>query len=54
MTPDPHPTLLERADEMEAAAHKAKLLGDFLFAKELEQRAQDLRNQDAAGGQSVS
>lgn len=53
MTPDPHPTLLEKARELDAAAHKAKLLGDFLFAKELEQRAQDLRNQDAAGGTDV-
>ncbi len=46
MTPDPHPTLLERAEEMEAAAHKARVVGDFVFAKELEQRAQDLRAQD--------
>lgn len=38
MTPDPHPTLLERADEMEAASHKE-------FAKQLADYAHNLRMQ---------
>jgi hypothetical protein len=44
MTPDPHPTLTEKADQLKAAAHKARIVGDLVFARELEQRAQDLRD----------
>lgn len=43
MTPDPHPTKLERAEEMEAAAHKAYALHDFVFAKQLADHADRLR-----------
>lgn len=46
MTPDPHPTLIERAEEMEAAAHKAYALQDFVFAKQLADHAYLLRMQD--------
>lgn len=45
MTPDPHPTLMERADELDAAAHKAFGLHDFVFAKKLEAYANELRMQ---------
>lgn len=45
MTPDPHPTLLERAEEMEAAAHKANALQDLVFAKALADHAHSLRMQ---------
>lgn len=45
MTPDPHPTLLERAEEMENAAHKAYALHDFVFAKQLADYAHNLRMQ---------
>ena len=45
MTPDPHPTLLERAEEMENAAHKAYALHDFGFAKQLSDHACLLRMQ---------
>ena len=43
MTPDPHPTKAERADELEAAAHKAFGLQDFVFAKQLADHADRLR-----------
>lgn len=43
MTPDPHKTLMERADELDAAAHKAFVLQDFAFAKKLEAYANELR-----------
>lgn len=43
MTPDPHPTLMERAEEMEAAAHKSYGVGDFPFAKKCSDFAHNLR-----------
>lgn len=46
MTPDPRPTLSERANELDAAAHKARIAGDYVFAKELEQHAKELREKD--------
>lgn len=45
MTPDPHPTLLERAEEMEAAAQKAFALQDLVFADEGTRYAHHLRMQ---------
>ena len=45
MTPDPHPTLLERADEMEAASHKEFAKQDLVFAKQLADYAHNLRMQ---------
>lgn len=45
MTPDPNPTLLERAEEMEAAAHKALALQDLVFADECTRHAHHLRMQ---------
>ena len=45
MTPNPHPTLLERADEMEVASHKEFAKQDLVFAKQLADYAHNLRMQ---------
>lgn len=46
MTPDPHPTKTENADELDSAARIADHRGDILFAKQMRDRAQELRAQD--------
>ena len=46
MTPDPHPTLTERADELDKASAIATKEHDFVFARELAERAQQFREQD--------
>lgn len=46
MTPDPRPTKLERANEMEVASLKAIHRSDLAFAKELRDKATELRQQD--------
>ena len=46
MTPGPHPTLAERADELDRASAIATAESDFVFARELAERAQQLREQD--------
>ena len=43
MTPDPHKTKLERAEEFEIAAQKSYRKGDLVFAKEQSQYAHNLR-----------
>lgn len=48
MTPDPHPTLLERAEEYETAAKFAKGTGDVDFANYCKHEAKTLREQAAA------
>jgi len=46
MTPDPHPTPLERAAELDVAAKIAYDKQDYVFAQELAQHAHLLRMQD--------
>lgn len=46
MTPDPHPTLAERAEELEVAAKIAHENGNHVFAQELAQHAHHLRMQE--------
>ena len=48
MTPDPHPTLLERAEELEVAAKFAEGKHDYDFAKYCRHEAKTLREQAAA------
>ena len=48
MTPDPHPTLLERAEELETAAKFAQGKGDYVFAEYLAREAHTLRMQALA------
>jgi len=48
MTPDPAPTLKERADELEIAAKIAQHKGDYVFAQYLAREAHTLRMQAAA------
>ena len=45
MTPDPHPTKLERAAELEIAAKISYHKGDLVFAKEQADFAHHLRMQ---------
>lgn len=47
MTPDPHPTLIERAEELETAAKFAEGTGDYDFAKDCTDQAKTLREQAA-------
>lgn len=46
MTTDPHPTVAERADELETAAKIAHENGNHVFAQELAQHAHHLRMQE--------
>lgn len=46
MTPDSHPTPEERAKELDRASAIATAESDFVFARELAERAQQLREQD--------
>lgn len=46
MTPDPHPTNLERAAELDVAAKIAYDKQDYVFAQELAQHAHLLRMED--------
>lgn len=46
MTPDPHPTLAERAEELEVAAKIAHDHGNHVFAQELTRSAHHLRMQE--------
>ena len=48
MTPDPHPTLTERAEELETAAKFAEGTGDYVFAEYCTNEAKTLREQAAA------
>ena len=45
MTPDPHPTLAEQADELEVAAKIAHEHSNPVFADELARKAHNLRMQ---------
>ena len=45
MTPEPHPTKLERAEELEIAAKISYNKGDVVFAKEQSDYAHYLRMQ---------
>ena len=46
MTPDPKPTLIERADELDVAARIAYDKQDYVFAKQLADHAHLLRMQE--------
>ena len=46
MTPDPHPTLAEQADELEVAAKIAHEHSNPVFADELARKAHHLRMQE--------
>lgn len=46
MNPNPHPTFAERADELNKASAIATKEHDFVFARELAERAQQFREQD--------
>lgn len=46
MTPDPKPTPVERADELDVAAKIAYDKADFVFAKQLADHAHMLRMQE--------
>ena len=46
MTPDTHPTLAERAEELEVAAKIAHDHGNHVFAQELTRSAHHLRMQE--------
>lgn len=46
MTPDPKPTVMERADELDVAAKIAYDKADFVFAKQLADHAYMLRMQE--------
>jgi hypothetical protein len=46
VTPDPQPTLLERADELDVAARIAYDKHDYVFAKQLADHAHLLRMQE--------
>ena len=48
MTPDPHPTLIERAEELETAAKFAEGTGDYVFAEYCTNEAKTLREQATA------
>jgi hypothetical protein len=48
MNPDPYPSLSERAEELEVAAHKAETRGDQYHAELLKHEAKTLREQAAA------
>lgn len=47
MTPEPHPTPLERAEALDVAAKIAYDKQDYVFAQELAQHAHLLRMQDS-------
>lgn len=49
MTPDPHPTNLERAAELDVAAKIAYDKQDYVFAQELAQHAHLLRMEHQKG-----